>query len=85
MVGKLMYMDRATAMGERISYAQVFVEVSADKPLVDKVSLQIEEGEEMEIDVTCEWVPPVCKLCKSLGHVDKQYPTSPVWVPKQKM
>jgi len=33
MVGMPLFMDRATATGERISYAQVFIEIKADKDL----------------------------------------------------
>ena len=42
LVGTPLYMDRATATGERISYAGVFVEIRADKDLKKKVKLSIE-------------------------------------------
>ena len=37
-VGNLLHMDKATATGERLSYARVFVEVKAYRILPNKVS-----------------------------------------------
>ena len=37
--------------------------------LANKIKLQIEVGEEMEIDIVYEWVPPICKQFKCFGHV----------------
>ena len=53
-----------------LTYACVFVENKADKELAHKIKLQIEEGEEMEIDIVYEWVPPNCKQFKSFGQVE---------------
>ena len=52
-----------------LTYAWVFVENKADKELAHKIKLQIEEGEEMEIDIVYERVPPICKQFQSFGHV----------------
>ena len=72
MVGMPLFMDRATATGERISYAQVFIEIKADK---DLPTLHLEQGQEMDVDITYEWIPPICKTCKSFGHDDNLCPT----------
>jgi len=82
MVGIPLYMDRATATGERISYARVFIKIRADKDLVNKVRLQVEEGEVMDIELTYERITPICKQCNTFGHVEKQCPTSAIWMPK---
>jgi len=54
-------------MGERISYARVFVEMRATKELQNKVKLLIDEGEEMEIEVEYEWLPPFANSAQPLG------------------
>jgi len=53
-VGTPIHMDRSTGNGERLSCARSFIEVSAAKPLPKSINLQVEEGEEIEVDITYE-------------------------------
>jgi len=39
----------------------------------------------MDIELTYEWIPHICKQCKTFGHAEKQCPTSPIWMPKIKV
>ena len=52
-----------------ISYAKVFVEINEAEELVH-IRIQLEGGEEMDVDVTYAWVPPICNQCKSFGHIE---------------
>jgi len=70
MVGMPLFMDGATATGERISYARVFIEIKANKELPNKIRLQLEEGDEMDVDIAYEWISPICKNRKTFGHVE---------------
>ena len=84
MMGTPLYKDKATATGERISYARVFVEINAKRDLLNSVQIQLEGGEVMEIHITYEWIPPICQHCKSFGHLEHHCPTIEVWVLKAK-
>jgi len=50
LVGTPLFTDKATASCERIAYARVFVKTKADKAMQNKVTLQIEEGEDIELE-----------------------------------
>ena len=76
-------MDRATTKGERLSYARCFVEVSVAKMLPSSISLKVEDGEELEVEVEYEWVPPSCSVCTSFGHSIEQCPTKQKWQLKE--
>ena len=78
-MGKPLYMDRATASGERLAYAWCFVEVTAAKTLPNRLTLEDEEGETQIIDVEYEWVPST--LPKMCLFWPLNYPTVRVWKP----
>nr|GEU94054.1 hypothetical protein [Tanacetum cinerariifolium] len=83
-VGKLMRLDAHTnyiclhSWG-RSDYARALVEVSADKPLVDSVDIDIprEDGNGYimaNIRIEFEWQPPRCGTCKIFDHLDSVCP-----------
>jgi len=37
--------------------------------------LRIEEGEEMDIEIDYEWLPPICMQHYSFEHTERQCPT----------
>lgn len=78
LIGKPLYMDKATTSGEILAYARCFVEISASKKLPNHVVLDLEDGERVSLPVIYEWVPPLCQKCVSFGHVDTQCPTNKV-------
>jgi hypothetical protein len=74
LIGKPLYMDNATATGERLEFARCFVEISACSKLPKSVRLDLGNGEWLETPVHFEWVPPKCSKCQTFGHIDVQCP-----------
>jgi len=54
LIGKPLYTDKATASSECIAYARSFIEIAASTILPKKVSVQLETGEVLQIDVEFE-------------------------------
>ena len=52
-MGNPLFMDKVTAIGERIAYVRCFVEIHAHEQLQSKVSLEV-KGEAIEIDIDYE-------------------------------
>jgi len=48
------------------------------------MKIETEEGEVMDTEIAFEWIPPSCKKCRCFGHLEKQCPTTEVWLPKNK-
>ena len=63
-------MDAATENSS--TFAQICVEVDASVPLVDDFEvevLQVDGSSSLvTIDVSYQWRPPVCEVCKVFGH-----------------
>lgn len=83
-IGNPLYMDEATAKGERLSYARCFIEIKASDKLPKTVKLALSKEEFLEIPVDFEWVSPICSKCNSFGHIDSQCPIVIIekWIPK---
>ncbi|GKD91307.1 zinc knuckle CX2CX4HX4C containing protein [Tanacetum coccineum] len=69
-------------------YARALVEVSADKPLVDSVDIDIprEDGNgytTANIQIEFEWQPPRCGTCKIFDHLDSVCPIKRVAGPSK--
>lgn len=67
-VGRPLVMDKMTAVRQRMSYPRVMVEVSAEKPLKEKVVLRGPLGEEQVQPIVYEWRPWHCMVCRKFGH-----------------
>ncbi|OMO78705.1 reverse transcriptase [Corchorus capsularis] len=84
--GTPLYMDRATAMKQKISTGKVCVEVDLEAKLLDKIAVELRDGTAVTIDVEIPWRPTQCSSCKVLGHTDcslpKQAPKQR-WTPKK--
>ncbi|GJU88741.1 chaperone protein DnaJ C76, chloroplastic [Tanacetum coccineum] len=70
-------------------YARALVEVSADKPLVESVDIDIpsEDGEghtTVNIRIEFEWKPPRCGTCKIFDHLENVCPMIHVAGPSMK-
>ena len=76
-------MDNATDSGEKLAFARCFIEISSLKVLPESVSLELEDGEMVNIPVEYEWLPPLCTKCKTFGHVVAQCPTIRIWQQKE--
>ncbi|KAJ6287849.1 hypothetical protein OIU78_029184 [Salix suchowensis] len=72
MVGKPLASDEATLQGTRLEYARVCIEIEADLPLVHKFQVASSLSEDpITVDVTYEWKPSKCDICKVFGHACK--------------
>ncbi|XP_020272316.1 uncharacterized protein LOC109847499 [Asparagus officinalis] len=85
LVGIPLYIDQATASGERLAYARCFVEISSKSKLPNSVRLDLGNGEWLETNVEYEWIPPKCNKCLIFGHVNYQCLVVLVekWIPKE--
>ncbi|GJZ22383.1 chaperone protein DnaJ C76, chloroplastic [Tanacetum coccineum] len=73
----------------RSDYARALVEVSADKPLVDSVDIDIprEDGKgytTVNVRIEFEWQPPRCGICKNFDHLESVCPMKRVAGPSKK-
>ncbi|GJU95582.1 hypothetical protein Tco_1320338 [Tanacetum coccineum] len=83
-VGRLMRLDAHTNFiclnsWGRSDYARALVEVSADKPLVDSIDIDIPrvdgKGHTMvNVRIEFEWQPPRCCTCKIFDHLESVCP-----------
>jgi len=76
-------MDSATALGERLVYARCFMGIVASKTLPKQVTVGLEVGEQVEIRVEYEWLPPLCSKYTNFGYTDNQCPTVQLWRPQR--
>ncbi|GJR74496.1 zinc knuckle CX2CX4HX4C containing protein [Tanacetum coccineum] len=93
-VGRLMRLDAHTQFiclnsWGRSDYARALVEVSADKPLVDSVDIDIprEDGKghiTVTVRIKFEWQPPRCGTCKNFDHLESMCPMKCVTGPSKK-
>ncbi|GJW31882.1 zinc knuckle CX2CX4HX4C containing protein [Tanacetum coccineum] len=93
-VGRLMRLDAHTNFiclnsWGRSDYARALVEVSADKPLVDSVDIDIprEDGKgytTVNVRIEFEWQPPRCGTCKIFDHLESVCPMKRVAGPSKK-
>ncbi|GKD70719.1 chaperone protein DnaJ C76, chloroplastic, partial [Tanacetum coccineum] len=93
-VGRLMRLDAHTKFiclnsWERSEYARALVEVSAEKPLVDLVNIDIplEDGKgytTVNIRIEYEWQPPRCDACKNFDHLESVCPKKLMAGPSKK-
>ncbi|GKA42166.1 putative ribonuclease H-like domain-containing protein [Tanacetum coccineum] len=93
-VGRLLRLDAHTNFiclnsWGRSDYARALVEVSADKPLVESVDIDIpsEDGEghtTVNIRIEFEWKPPRCGTCKIFDHLENVCPMIHVAGPSMK-
>ncbi|KAK1278351.1 hypothetical protein QJS04_geneDACA014814 [Acorus gramineus] len=78
-IGKLLYMDTATANRSRIAFARVCIEISSHSDLPDSI-LYREEGIWKDILVEYEWKPSPCPACSTFGHSSAQCVVTPTQV-----
>ncbi|KAL0701311.1 hypothetical protein Bca4012_057433 [Brassica carinata] len=66
--GKFVKLHPNTEKCTRLDVARVLVEVNLHKTLVEKISFQDKDGENVVIDVSYPWLPPRCTVCSGWGH-----------------
>ncbi|OMO51164.1 reverse transcriptase [Corchorus capsularis] len=82
-LGNPLYMDRATALKQKLSIAKVCVEVDLE------VVIELKDGTSVSIEIEVPWRPPKCCTCNVFGHancsvVPKQ-PGRQRWTPKKNL
>lgn len=83
-VGVPLFMDKATELRRRLSFARVCVEVDLANSLPSSVQVDIEDFGGIKVTVEYPWRPRYCSICKGLDHSDRFCPNSKeVWRPVQ--
>lgn len=77
LVGHPEYLHPMTANKTNLEVAKVFTIIDPRKPLPEAVNVQFESGEICRVLVSCPWMPPVCEICKEVGHISKRCPQQP--------
>ena len=75
-----LYMDRITAVQQRLAYAKICVEIEASKNIPKRIEVELGNGSVISISVEVLWLPPKCSRCCIFGHVDKSCPCKPMAV-----
>ena len=77
LVGHPEFLHPATANKTNLEVAKVFTIIDPRKPLPEAVNVQFDSGEICRVLVSSPWMPPICELCKEIGHISKRCPKSP--------
>ncbi|GAV92421.1 Exo_endo_phos domain-containing protein/DUF4283 domain-containing protein, partial [Cephalotus follicularis] len=83
-LGRPLYMDTSTTNRYALSYARVCVEMDASISFPPYITLDLGDGNTMEIGVEYPWRPASCSLCQVFEHSNRNCPraTNRVWMPK---
>ncbi|XP_056862412.1 uncharacterized protein LOC130510091 [Raphanus sativus] len=76
LVGHPKFLHPSTANKTNLEVAKVFTIIDPRKPLPEAVNVQFQSGEVSRVLVSSPWMPPVCELCKEVGHVSKRCPSA---------
>ena len=77
LVGHPEFLHPTTANKTNLEVAKVFTVIDPRKPLPEAVNVQFDSGEICRVLVSSPWMPPVCELCKEIGHISKRCPKTP--------
>lgn len=75
LVGDPKYLHPTTANKTNLEVAKVFTIIDPRQPLPEAVNVQFDTGEISRVLVSSPWMPPVCSICKEIGHVDRRCPS----------
>lgn len=75
LVGHPKYLHPMTKNKTNLEVAKVFTIIDPRQPLPEAVNVQFDSGEICRVLVSSPWMPPVCELCKEIGHSTKRCPT----------
>lgn len=77
LVGHPEYLHPMTKNKTNLEVAKVLTIIDPRKPLPEAVNVQFESGEISRVLVSSPWMPPVCGVCKEIGHASKRCPVVP--------
>ncbi|RID50041.1 hypothetical protein BRARA_H00797 [Brassica rapa] len=75
LVGHPMYLHPLTKNKSNLEVAKVYTIIDPRKPLPEAVNVKFDSGEICRVLVSSPWMPPVCDLCKEIGHSSKRCPS----------
>lgn len=70
-VGELLYMDKLTTQGSRVSSAKICVEIGVDSALPSDFLIRCDD-DVVEVRVEYLWTPAKCPNCKVFGHSEEK-------------
>ncbi|RID44972.1 hypothetical protein BRARA_I01733 [Brassica rapa] len=77
LVGHPKFLHQTTANKTNLEVAKVFTVIDPRQPLPEAVNVQFDSGAISRVLVSSPWMPPVCGLCKDIGHATRRCPTAP--------
>lgn len=77
LVGHPKFLHPMTANKSNLEVAKVFTIIDPRKPLPEAVNVQFDSGEISRVLVSSPWMPPVCDICKEIGHAARRCPRAP--------
>lgn len=75
LVGDPRFLHPSTKNKTNLEVAKVFTIIDPRKPLPEAVNVQFDSGDICRVLVSSPWMPPVCDLCKEVGHSSKRCPS----------
>lgn len=63
-----MHLDKATKEGLRFTFVKICVEMDLSKPLLDKILMEVDDGQPFKADVEYGWKPLFYTSFSQLGH-----------------
>lgn len=75
LVGHPKYLHPLTKNKSNLEVAKVYTIIDPRKPLPEAVNVKFDSGEICRVLVSSPWMPPVCDLCKEIGHSAKRCPS----------
>ena len=75
LVGDPKYLHPMTKNKTNLEVAKVWTIIDLRVPLPEAVNVQFESGEISRVLVSSPWMPPVCALCKEIGHTARRCPS----------
>lgn len=68
-IGRPICIDRITALGEKLSFARLLIEVDPKEAQAREIVIEDVKGKEAKQKVIYEWLPWTCSCCNKFGHV----------------
>ncbi|XP_043725540.1 uncharacterized protein LOC122672107 [Telopea speciosissima] len=72
-IGYPLYIDARTLKMDRLSFARIYVDVSADCAPPSSITISEEDGFSFVQSIRFDWLPPHCIHCKLFGHYSHDY------------
>lgn len=77
LVGDPKYLHPMTKNKTNLEVAKVWTIIDPRKPLPEAVNVQFDSGVISRVLVSSPWMPPICEICKEVGHTAKRCPSAP--------